>query len=322
MGALLYAAIQAIALRILHTVPSWYATQTFRPDLLWDSPRLILSKTLEQMGIVYLGGRTIFLGQGIYYELLIFASLVMLLARLYGVSRASKAMAFLILAGVIAILIAPFLLHPFSGGQLPYRTLIAVPAALSSTALLAAEGGPRRACLFVLLPLAMLALFEFSWIANKKYYAGHWSLERDKEIAWEIISRIRRAEPEQTTFRIAVVGSRPRKYGLIVPDPRGEPWFPSSTLGASFFGFYGWLSSQYRVAHFFNYLSDVEFRPPDTIQLATAFQAAANMPSFPAEGSVAKVGNVFVIKFSPAGQPEFEYEKRRLSLDLNLYPQN
>jgi hypothetical protein len=316
-GVLLYAVIEFVFLEIFDAELSWYARQTFRPDLLTANPIDILGKTLNQARKVYLGDALIFLNMNLYYRLLISVCATILLLKLYRTWKVSKVVSLLMLSLLLAILAASFFLYPFNGGELPYRTLMSIPVALASFALLASELSSRQLRLYILLPLAILTMFEFSWIANKKYYASHWSLERDKIVATQIISRITQMQPNQSTHTVVVVGTLPRKYGPVIPDSRGEPLFPSSTLGASFFEFHGWLGDQSRVAAFLNFMTDAQFRPATPDQLPRAFEAAGAMPSWPAAGAVAQVGDMFVVKFSDVGEDELKYQQWRLSLDLS-----
>ena len=112
---------------------------------------------------------------------------------------------------------------------MPLRTLVGLPAAVAFLALFASEASPQRLRRWVILPLAVLVIVEFSAINNKLYYGGHWALERDKLLGGQIISRIEEMFPEESTYTIAVVGEGPVKNDALVR------YIPSSTIGASFF---------------------------------------------------------------------------------------
>ena len=154
---------------------------------------------------------------------------VLLLWKLIETARTAPRLALLLAALLLVILAAPFLQHPLNGGDLPYRTLVGLPAAVALPALFATEIAPPRWRSWLLVPLAVLVAIQFSWINNRQYYAAHWSLERDKATAIEMLSRIAQIAPRQDTYTIAVVGSLQRRHSPLIPR------VPHSTLGASFF---------------------------------------------------------------------------------------
>jgi hypothetical protein len=195
-----------------------------------------------------------------------------------------------------AILLAPFLQHPFNAGYLPYRALVGVPAALAVVVLFAAERSPPKLRDWVLLPLATLLVFEFSTINNRQYYAGHWQLERDTALGTQIIARIRENFPGEPVYTISVVGFKPVKHDAL------NPFVNSSTIGESFFSWDGGNST--RVAMFFNFLSDATFRPASPEQMESALVAASAMPSWPLAGSIGRIGEVVGIKLSEPSPPQ------------------
>ena len=73
-------------------------------------------------------------------------------------------------------------------------------------------------------------------------------------------------------------------------------YVPSSTLGASFFEWDG--GNVYRVVSFLNFVSDAHFSAATADQSRTAIETASGLPSWPAAGAVAPMGDVVVIKLS------------------------
>ena len=195
-----------------------------------------------------------------------------------------------------AIVAAPFVQHPINNGDMPYRTLIALPAAVAVLTLFATEASGPRLRRWIILPIMAIVMIQFSAINNKQYYAGHWALERDKVLGTQILSRIEELVPKESTYTLAVVGQGPAKRDALIPK------VPSSTLGASFFR---WDSgSRGRVAAFLNFLSNATFNPATDDQMEKAFEAAGGMPSWPEPGSIARADGVVLIKLSEptAGQ--------------------
>jgi hypothetical protein len=267
-----------------------YVTQFLKPERLETQGLDVLRATLREMGDLYWGAAPNFLRQNFYYRVLVIVCAVLLLWKLIMTARLSPRLALLITALILIVVAAPFLQHPLNGGHLPYRTLAGLPAAVAVLALFATEIAPPRWRNWLLVPLAALVAIQFSWINNKQYYAGHWSLERDKVIAAEMLERIAQLSPRRDKYKIVVLGSLPRKRGPLIPK------VPDTTLGVSFLQ---WdAGNPARVAALLSFLSDAKFSAATTEESRAAFDAAATMPSWPAAGSIAQVGDIVVIKFS------------------------
>ena len=268
----------------------FYVTHFVRTERLETNGLNMFLATLVEMGEFYRGAAAPFLHYNVYFRILLFVCLVLLVWKLIETARTSPRLALLLAALLLVIVAAPFLQHPLNGGDLPYRTLVGLPAAVALPALFATEIAPPRWRSWLLVPLAVLVAIQFSWINNRQYYAAHWSLERDKATATEMLARIAQLAPRQDTYTIAVVGSLQRKHGPLIPKVR------HSTLGASFFQ---WDAGHTRrVAAFLNFLADAKFSAATLDQSRAAFEAAATMPSWPESGSIAKAGDVVVIKLS------------------------
>jgi hypothetical protein len=281
----LYILIALISLNVLDLNLA-YVTQFWNPDDLGGG----IGATLIEAGKLYGSAAPAFLDHGAYYLILVTFCGVVLLWGLIATARSSLPLALLIGSQIAAVLVAPFLQHPMSGGHLPYRTLVSLPAAIAILALFAGEIAPSRLRAFVLVPLALLVAIQFSWISNRQYYAAEWSLARDKFLAAEIISRIQELAPNDGHYTIAVVGGRRRTHGPLIPK------VPDSTLGASFFEWDG--GNPARIAALLSFLSDRKFSPASPDQTLNAFEMARDMPSWPVPSSVAKHDGVIVIKLS------------------------
>jgi hypothetical protein len=294
-GTALYALIAFLSLQWfgLHLD---YVTQFVKPESFTRQGPSMLRATLVEMVDLYSGAAPTFLHYNFYYRLLVVVCAVLLLWKLTETARTSPRLALLLAVLLLAILAAPFLQHPLNRGHLPYRTLLGLPAAVAVLALFATEIAPPRWRTWLLVPLAVLVAIQFSWINNRQYYAAHWSLERDKATATEMLSRIGQILPRQDKYTIAVVGSLARKRGALIPR------VPDSTLGASFFQWDAGNAS--RVAAFLNVLSDAKFSAASLDQSQAAFDAAATMPSWAEPGSIAQVGDVVVIKLSNANKSQ------------------
>ena len=276
--------------------PVVYVDSYLHLQALVDSPLTIVSRTMSQVKQIYFGSSPVFMGQNLYYRLLMIAFTG--IVAWYGF----RTKRIWIIALLLSMLFVPFLQYPTSLGYMPFRTLVGVPVATAVMALFATEVAPDWIRRWVLLPLALLLIIEFSAINNRQYYAGMWGTERDKLLASEIVLRIQELAPGQKSFRIAVVGMGPHYDDVVVPA------VPTSTLGASLFSITG--GNVNRITSFLRFVSPANFMPinpfvPDS-KLTPGYQEqcerilvfAAKMPPWPVHGSIAQMGDAFVIKFS------------------------
>jgi hypothetical protein len=293
-GLALYTLVNALLLKALN-LQLLYVTQFANPDLLGLGS---IVASLQEAASLYGGTAPPFLGQAIYYQILIAVGGVVLLLGLFVALRASVLIGILMALIFAAILCAPFLQHPLGGGRLPYRTLMALPAAIGLIALIAAEISPGRLRNFVLVPLAALVAIQFSWISNRQYYAGHWALERDTAMANEIVARIQSLQPGRPNYFVAIIGMLPQTRSPIAPA------VTYSTVGASFFEWDGGNAA--RINGLLNLLSDAKFHVPPPDLYKQAFEASAALPTWPVEGSVAPMGNVMIVKLSEPSPPQLE----------------
>ena len=276
--------------------PVVYVDSYLHLDALFVSPLAILTRTFSQISQIYFGSSPVFMGQNLYYRLLMFTfgSIVA-----WYVFRERRKWIIVLL---LSMLLVPFLQYPTALGYMPFRTLVSVPAATAVLALFATDVSPDWIRRWILLPLSLLLIIEFSAINNRQYYAGMWGTERDKLLASEIVLRIRELVPGQKSFRIAVVGMGPHYDDVIVPA------VPTSTLGASLFSITGGDAG--RIAPFLRFVSDASFVPINPFvsdaKLLPGYQEqcerilvfAAKMPPWPVHGSIAQMGDAFVIKLS------------------------
>ena len=288
-GLLLYGIVAAVLLKAFNQQLD-YVPGYVRPETLAAHPLDILKTSVRHALSLYSGNAATFVGFNRLYRLLVFLCLAVLAWAAVVQWRKSRVASLLWVALLAAMLAAPFVQHPLNGGDMPLRTLVGLPAAVAFLALFASEASPQRLRRWVILPLAVLVIVEFSAINNKLYFGGHWALERDKLLGGQIISRIEEMFPEESTYTIAVVGEGPVKNDALVR------YVPSSTIGASFFQWDG--GNPQRIAAFLNFLSSAKFNPASRDQAERALEAAEAMPSWPDRGSIARGDGVIIIKLS------------------------
>ena len=304
-GLFMYGLISFILLKIFNQqltyLPSYLA-----PAKLASNPYSILKTSAKEALELYTGSSAVFVGFKRIYRIFAILCACILLGTLIQEFRKGVWPAFLLGGLLIAISVTPFIQHPMNGGHMPYRTLIALPAAVAILALFAAETASQAVRRWVLLPVIALVFFEFSAINNKQYFAGYWALERDKVLGAQIISRIEEMFPRESTYTIAVVGRGPVKHDALIPK------VPSSTLGTSFFRWDG--GNDGRIAAFLNFLSSAKFTIANPDQTEEAFETATTMPSWPDRGSIVRMDGVVLIKLSDATDQQVgRFCKRRTS---------
>ncbi len=256
---------------------------------LFQQPASVLKLSSLHIYRLYTGTAPIFLGQSLFYRLVVAALFIGVLSHFIAAPR-QRWTVYLSVALILAILVAPFLQYPSAGGNMPYRTLVSLPAALAITALFASEASAEWARRWLALPLSILLILEFSAIDNRQYYAGIWGMERDKLLGSQIVTRIKQVAPGQQTYTIAVIGNTQRYNDAIVPS------VATSMLGTSFFQVNGGDSK--RVALFLRFVSDANFVGVNLKQWEEAFRAAGNMGSWPAADSIRLLDGFVVIKLS------------------------
>ena len=255
--------------------------------------------SISELGSIYGGYAQSFLSQNVYYRILMLTLLSLAAWHLVILWRNGLRAAVIIsLALFLAALAAPFLQHPVAAGFMPYRTLVGVPAAVAVVALFATETAPYWTRQWLLLPLSLLLIIEFSAINNLQYYGGQWRAERDKLIASQIVLRLQEIAPSETVYRIVVVGAPP-SYS----DPVVRP-VKSSSLSLSPFLIAGISGDDNWIANYLSLFSAASFWPANQEQRERALTFAANMPIWPIPGSTAKLDDIFVIKFGEPTQAQ------------------
>jgi hypothetical protein len=276
-----------------------YLGNYYYPNMLINSPVLVIKRTVHEMWQLYSGSAPSFVGKNLYYRILLVSCAGALLFHIASQARSRPGAARILAVLLMAILISPFLQLPLSRGSMPYRALVSLPLAVAIIALVSTETSSQKLRRWLLAPLAALLIIEFSVVNNRQYYAGHWALQRDTIIGAQIIEDIRKIAPLDGRYTIALVGSGP------VYDDEIVPLIPDSTVGASFFAWDG--GNAIRVANFLRFLSDAKFTPAPREKQCAAFEDARGMPSWPAPGFVAQRGNTFIIKLSEPTQQQLDF---------------
>ncbi len=268
------------------------------PEIFFHKPMLVISNLFNQMADVYFGGSATYGSKAYIFPVLIFlaaAGLVHSGHRIAGLRGA-----FFTGLAILALLIAPFGIGLISGGYMPLRSFVAVPAALAGLGLLGFKYAPRwlsRIGIFVLM-LVYFAIFQISsgFNAARELVQLH-----DHEMAGALSERIARIESSVTSARpiaLEVFGYQ----AFQTPFPRID----SSTIGASFFE---WdQGNPHRILAYMKLIGLPVFveppvRPPPSNELLDEFVV---MPSWPAQDSVRVTADgTILVKLSDVLVPRY-----------------
>jgi hypothetical protein len=172
-------------------------------------------------------------------------------------------------------------------GFLPYRNLLGAPLGFAALVFMALSVRGLRLARVVLVLLCALCFVGFASDANRLFYAQSLVVQADRDLANRIVDRIYAlgGQPETRATLVDFVGAHAMRASPAFPRIR------SSTLVASFFEW----RQPWRIASFMRSMG-YDLRPIAPPPAVTNQIKA--MPSWPAAGSVQRVGEIFVVKFS------------------------
>ncbi len=195
----------------------------------------------------------------------------------------------LLLTALLAAL--PFLLHIAAGGNLPARTLVAVPAVMWLLARIG-SASPRRAVAFAMMCAVMVGALQSLYALNLLQTANEFARKHDEALAVEIFERVVTIDPHIADGPVPVLdfyGAQP--FDSIYPRP-----IPA-TMGYSFFEWDG--GNSYRIVAYLHLLGYPRFEVAGQPQRRQNDAVFREMPSWPAPGSVRNFNGVILVKLGP-----------------------
>lgn len=189
----------------------------------------------------------------------------------------------------LGILIVPFATHLVGGGMLPPRTLVAVPVAVWFCAYVATGAGNRWLAAAGV-AASVLCLFQALVVHNTYQAASSFSTKQDFALATILNERIS-SLPEfdgKKAYALSVFGGK--ALTSVYPLPR------SSTIGRSFFEWDN--GSPGRITHYMRALGFPYYPGVGQDRQHLVIRDYANMPVFPAAGSVAIRDAIILVKLS------------------------
>jgi hypothetical protein len=299
LGAVLYLILWKAFLYLLHIKPD-YIDNFMAPGLLLADPHKVLATTFAEMRAVYGGSRGVY---GIFAWSFALIPLIGLLAlaSTNGL-RGQPAMRGIALVLSAAMLALPFAQNPLSGGEMPYRSLAAVPAAMWFFAFMGLEAGGNLifcSAATVAVVAAAQTLYIFALFQAADAVAGRY----DERLAGAIYTRIEEAREGSGGREQSKVEFFGAPMRLQTPYPRIE------TVGAPIFEWEG--GNPYRIVSLFKVLGYRKIDPvtkQERINLTPEFGA---MAAWPAKSAIRVVGDVTLVKLGDTpGSVHTELMKR------------
>lgn len=197
-------------------------------------------------------------------------------------------------AAALALALSPFYLAFYQGGGVLMRTQMSLPfaAAFFGAAAAALIFGKRGKLQAVVTALFLLAAVNQGTVSARAMYSAQMTYENDKTTAEQLIMRMQLLDAALPGQRVAMIG----QYHPAMPEAAG---IREETVGYSFFEW--------------DYMTDVgvsrrgtglmkalgfPFESATPEEYFAAKMYSLNMPCWPAAGSVEKVGDLVIVKFS------------------------
>lgn len=246
----------------------------FHPHLIISDPIAVFLRSFDIIYKIYSGDELLF---GYY----IFSTPLLIVLALVSAWCLSLLRGVLI----IGVLLTPFPLLLVSGGWLPVRTLIAAPVAIGICSLVLVESKRRIVRCTGVVFSVILALQSVGAISQYQA-ARDLTTKFDHATAAEIYYKVHSVSGEDGPKTVDFFGS--------LQPPQLYPIIPSSTAGASFFSWDG--GNPWRMLTYMKMLGFSDLNLPSVETRHALKGEYAEMPKWPAPGSVRKVGDIILVK--------------------------
>lgn len=285
---ILYAVINYSVQQISGVHLSSYISGFFDTNTIFHAPLHLIAKVIHQEWYIYSGNAFIF---GADMPL---APVLLTLATL-SIVFAAGSKAFLSLLLWVCVLTIPFALHFLAGGEMPIRTMLSLPYVTWLMGMILLS---HKRKLIVLLGIIVLGIYQLQIISVTSQYMASATItqEHDRMLAADIYRRIgelTESFDRNKSFEIDVYGHK--KIKTVYAKGR---W---STMQGSFFDWDdGNLSRMVTYMKVMGYPNINMVGEAERRAMTSLFQ---NMPTWPAAGSVIKVGERYLVKLSQDADP-------------------
>jgi hypothetical protein len=266
-----------------------YIDNFIRMDVLLAQPAQVLGRCLLFAWNIYSGSSVIYVVTAWAFGIVLALSFVAI--SLTPQLRNRTAVRVLLILMHYAIVLIPFTMTPISGGEMPIRSLIGVPAVVWICAYLAIT---TPVVWLGRASFAVTAITVFQTLYSVYLYQSNSILvrQRDAATAAAIYHKIAEQQPEwdrSRTYPLLVYGAWP------FVSTYERHW--SSTAGASFFEWDG--GNPARVVSFMKVLGYSNIEMAAEQRRKELLDVAREMPVWPAKGSVRTSGDFTIIKLGP-----------------------
>jgi len=262
-----------------------YVGGFIRPERLLDSPLAVIRNLIREYWAIYGGKRAVYGFRYVTFPALLLLGMFALAVR--APRRNAKTVFFVILY-MLAMTLIPFAINPVSGGELPYRTLIAVPYVFwffAAGAVVSHIPVVRRIGIALAIIVSIQCLYTFSTFQAQKRLV----LDHDKLLASEIYQRIVGQIPDfdrSKTYTVDFYGAH--EFQSVYREIEG------STLSGSFFEWDG--GNPGRIVDFMKILGYSNFVRADQAAQQALLPIMQDMPIWPAAGSVRVADGIVLVR--------------------------
>ena len=231
------------------------------------------------------GGRPVIYGVNAFAFPVIVCLGIAAIACLPKLSLGQRLLALALTASILGV---PFLQHFLAGGNMPVRTLVAIPAIFCCLALIGMTSRHTWLALAMFFAVSM-SLLQILYSSTMLQAANHFARVHDQELAAAIYTRIVDVHPDFSsgkTYPVDFFGAK--HFDTIYPRPF------SSTAGFSFFEWGG--GDGLRITNYMRLVGYSNLQPVQPDQRQSDRAVFAQMPVWPARDSVRAVGNVTLVK--------------------------
>lgn len=285
LGIITYEVLQRLLLALTHLGGERYVANFLNWNALRADPLHVVWIVIVRGLQTYGGSVDVFGATFASFAVVValgFASIVFWPSR----SWRSRILAALLMAFLAAL---PFLLHLAAGGDLPARTLVAVPPVMWLLGRLG-SASPRRALAVMSVCAIAVAAVQSLYALNLLQTANEFVRKHDQALAAAVYARVVAADPGAKDGTIVdIYGEQP--FDSLYPRPT------PATMGYSFFEWDG--GNIYRITAYMHLLGYPDFAVANEPQRRQDDPVFREMPSWPAPGSVRTLHGVILIKLGP-----------------------
>ncbi len=286
VAALLYEVVELVLLALVGLGKEHYVGNFLNLPALLHEPGHVLALVTSNITGTYAGDASIF-GIAAYAFAVVVGCGIAALASWPEVSVGKRV---LLVVAAVAMLALPFTLHVAAGGDLPARTLVAVPATMWFFAMLGMTS-PRRWLAKLAFVAVIVAAVQILYISNLLQAANDFVRKHDEALAAAIYTRIVSVNADifsdnETAALVDFYGAK--KFDSVYPRPH------PSTLGYSFFEWDG--GNIYRIVTYMHVLGYSQLQIPSPAQRHLNDALFRDMPAWPNPASVRVANGMTLIK--------------------------